>query len=604
MRLRTLVFLIATLSFGLPASANSEQSCATCFEKRLVYFTANFDYEEYFETLKRLIPRAKAAGFNGIALASGGSGSLTEVAKQNKPLAEARYREIAALAKNNGLEIIPVGAGPDVATSVNPNLIEAFPVNNQPFTVTTDGKARSNSKELLSNSSFEIEAPWSPPQPADWYTLDGGAAWDATVGHSGRHSIRIGKSTAAPDQPQSARLYRELTGLRPFTAYQLSFWAKTDQYDGPIRIQIYDSQGNQPVFLNANSGLGWGIDANGNRNPAPNELLANQEWKQYNINFNSLGNTKVLFYMGTWSNGTLPGHVWLDDFSLKEQGLVQTVRRDSLPIQVQSTDGKTTYTEGPDYVIGAGFLSIPAKSKIQLGQRIRVSWYQSTNGVESNWGAPASSCSEEYINAQKLVATKTIDIFSPNSFFAYIDEWRTANWDPKCGGISAGEYIGATFAKTTKALKQISPNLSFMTWNDMFDPHHNALPKYWMVNGDLAEGWRHLPLDTYVVNWNMHPDASGPAKAVESLKFFASKGFKQMVALYYDDQSLSNVDRWLNSINLAEASGATNINGLMYTTWIGNGGYVDLERVADKIRQWAGDRWPAKYTNEPASVRD
>ena len=61
----------------------------------------------------------------------------------------------------------------------------------------------------------------------------------------------------------------------------------------------------------------------------------------------------------------------------------------------------------------------------------------------------------------------------------------------------------------------------------MFDPSHNAVKDFYLVNGDLAGSWEGLPQDMIIVNWN-----SG--KPAQSLPFFAQRGHVQVLAGYYD----------------------------------------------------------------------
>ncbi len=71
----------------------------------------------------------------------------------------------------------------------------------------------------------------------------------------------------------------------------------------------------------------------------------------------------------------------------------------------------------------------------------------------------------------------------------------------------------------------------------MFDPSHNAVKDFYLVNGDLAGSWEGLPQDMIIVNWN-----SG--KPAQSLPFFADRGHVQVLAGYYDGPPESIRD-WL-----------------------------------------------------------
>lgn len=88
----------------------------------------------------------------------------------------------------------------------------------------------------------------------------------------------------------------------------------------------------------------------------------------------------------------------------------------------------------------------------------------------------------------------------------------------------------------------------------MFDPHHNAVNDYYLVNGDLAGSWKGLPKDAIIINWNS-------AKPRESLKFFAKRGHRQVLAGYYDGRA-DSIREWL-----AAGENLPGIEGAMYTTW-------------------------------------
>ncbi len=65
-----------------------------------------------------------------------------------------------------------------------------------------------------------------------------------------------------------------------------------------------------------------------------------------------------------------------------------------------------------------------------------------------------------------------------------------------------------------------------------------------------------------------------------------------MIALYYDDRSLDRTRQWLDSLDAAEKEGVTGVDGFMYTTWMNNANYDDLEKVSDLIKEKYPKRWP------------
>ncbi len=113
----------------------------------------------------------------------------------------------------------------------------------------------------------------------------------------------------------------------------------------------------------------------------------------------------------------------------------------------------------------------------------------------------------------------------------------------------------------------------------MFDPHHNAVNSYYLVNGSLKGSWEGLSKEVIIANWN-----SG--KASDSLKFFAGRGHSQVIAGYYDADDLGNFRTWD-----AAARGVPGVFGFMYTTWQSK--YSLLEQYGQAMRgaatPWALD---------------
>jgi hypothetical protein len=96
----------------------------------------------------------------------------------------------------------------------------------------------------------------------------------------------------------------------------------------------------------------------------------------------------------------------------------------------------------------------------------------------------------------------------------------------------------------------------------MFDPHHNAVKDYYLVRGDLAGAWEGLDKSVVIMNWNFD-------KRDESLKFFADRGHRQVIAGYYDGP-VGQVKQWL-----ASAETVPGVVGVMYTTWHGNYDHIE-----------------------------
>lgn len=589
-----LALLCASVLPLLSANA-ATPSCTNCFEKRWIYYGGNITAaastaDASFNKVIELIHLAKAEGYNGIALNAGGSGSY--VAMLN-PATAAKYPHyfpnfalVVQAAKDNGIELIPIGGGPEVPVSAAPDLIEALPTIDTPFIV-QGRRAVPVGLSAIDDPGFESNSP-------AWELFEktvGNSIVDNTVAHTGQRSIKFSKA----GDSNMARLHRKLNNLRPNTAYRVSFWVKTENYnpDAAFRIQITDSTAKAPMYSNASAGLGWGTQ-NGAWNGSGNTLASTQDWKQYNLDFNTGNNPLTYLYMGSWKVNLLQaGAVWLDDLDIKQIGLAHTIRRTpaSLPVTVKSEDGSITYVESLDYVVGTEALNLPAQSSIGEGAILRVSAYQSAQNMTSMWGTPASACYQKFFDIQKQYYDNIHGLLDgPTKFFLYYDENRVFNWDPACGNITAGKYLANMIEKHQETLLQAYPNLELYVWNDMFDPKMNAIPKYWAVNGDLSNSWDGLKATTVIVNWS----DEGTAKRKASLEFFHGLGHRQMIAGYYDDSALAtgNVHSWMEALAQAESNGVTGVNGFMYTAWRGNAGYADVKAVADYIKLHYPQRWP------------
>ena len=83
-------------------------------------------------------------------------------------------------------------------------------------------------------------------------------------------------------------------------------------------------------------------------------------------------------------------------------------------------------------------------------------------------------------------------------------------------------------AENVRACSDLLKPATAYVWNDMFDPFHNAVKgPYYLVNGPWTGSWEGLDKDVVIVNWNY-------GKRDESLKFFADRGHRQLIAGYYD----------------------------------------------------------------------
>jgi hypothetical protein len=139
------------------------------------------------------------------------------------------------------------------------------------------------------------------------------------------------------------------------------------------------------------------------------------------------------------------------------------------------------------------------------------------------------------------------------------------NWgDSHPPGQSPGQELAACARFCTGLLGHARAYVC----SDMFDPYHNARAHYFLVHGSLQGSWRGLNKRVVIVNWNFNHRS-------QSLHFFASHGYRQIIADYYDSP-LANLRLWL-----AAAAQTHGVRGYMYTTWRGD--YQKLKRFAQCV---------------------
>lgn len=137
--------------------------------------------------------------------------------------------------------------------------------------------------------------------------------------------------------------------------------------------------------------------------------------------------------------------------------------------------------------------------------------------------------------------------------------------------MTPGELLAANVRQAAQIIRDVRPDAGIWVWSDMFDPLHNAVDRYYAVNGSLEGSWKGLDKDVGIVNW--HGGLEG-----KNCRFFADRGLKQILAGYYDsDANGDAIARW--RAHVADVPG---IVGAMYTTW---------EDRYDAMDAWARRAW-------------
>jgi len=203
------------------------------------------------------------------------------------------------------------------------------------------------------------------------------------------------------------------------------------------------------------------------------------------------------------------------------------------------------------------------KTKLPDGTRLRASYYHAMTVYDGQ----AMICPSEPKTVELLrdQAQRVHQLWGAKGYMMSHDEIRVLNHCAACQArkMAPGEILADNVRTCTKILREVNPGGRIYVWNDMFDPNHNAVKgPYYLVNGPLTGSWEGLDKEVIIVPWYFE-------KRAESLKFFAERGHRQVIAGYYDSK-VDNVKEWLSAAKLVSGS----VMGVMYTTWENN--YRDL----------------------------
>jgi hypothetical protein len=327
-------------------------------------------------------------------------------------------------------------------------------------------------------------------------------------------------------------------------------------------------------------------------------LKPTEDWRRIDLTFNSLDNTTLNIYFGTW--GARKGKIWWDDITIEPAGFVNILRREGTPISVKSEDGKTIFTEGSDFdkivdpkmgtIPYAGcytawheppVIRIPSGSRLTEGQKVLVSYYHMSPIYDEQVGACFAD--PKFREMLRWQIEQVHEKIEPDGYFMAHDEIRQGGWDKSCcdTGKTPGEMLADNVAWCVQTIKEIDPGKPIAVWSDMFDPTHNAQKtgKYYLVKGDgpWFGSWEKLPKDVIVGNWN-----SSPVIRKESLKHFADRGNPQILAGYYDarsaEETAESIRGWMR-----DAEEFPGFAGAIYTTWENR--YEFLEVFAESVKE-------------------
>lgn len=517
-----------------------------------VYTQTNLLVPEEVEKVERLMQRAKSAGYTHMLIADSKFSRLSQL--------DQRYfnhvDRIKKLAAELPIRLVPavcsVGYSNDIL-SLNPNLAEGLPVREALFQV------KSGVATLLPEAEMSLPA---IGERKKWGFID--------------ESLKIENDTLRSSEPhtQNVRISKKLK-LQPFQHYHVSVDLKTENFDTPIEIKVLNTMGQNLTYTNLGT-------------------QPTQDWRTHHITFNSLDNSDATLYIGAW--GPKSGNLSIRNPAIEECGAVNLVRRESAPIRVEllSENGsRIPLVEGTDFhpwsdpklgVIPYGgeydvWHEAPPIRMIRNvpdGTKLRVSYYHAHIVYDGQVCGTAGD-----LEFQKLLDDQIANmtrLFPDADFMMSHDEYRVMGWTPNNipglpQDVSPGAILSHNVNHCSEQLFAKAPNARVAVWSDMFDPHHNAVDQYYLVNGSLRES--HAPSNVRIMNWNF-------GKREGSLNHFAKRGHSQVLAGYYDSDP-EQISQWLDTV---VGSKIPNVQGVMYTTWRRN--YSDLEEFAGLVRS---HRW-------------
>ena len=487
-----------------------------------LYCSTNLQPTETLPKLEQVWRRAAAAGYTHVLLADSKLARLGELGGMERQY-HANTGKVKQLAKELKLEVVPALFHVGYSNSMlwhDPNLAEGLPVKDAPFVV------RNGLAIAVTDPPISLNKP---------SYKDG--------------NVTIDGATATVTNPTANARFNYTLKVPRFRVYHVSVKIRTDNFTGTPEIKA----------LGGDQSLQW----------ANLKVKKSQDWTEHHVVFNTLDNEKITLYFGAWGGGK--GTLQWKDWKIEEAGLVNVLRRPGAPFSVKD------YTEGKDYeeVRDSRLGNKPWPGEYELwheppaiktkgvpdGTRLLVSWHHPMIIYDGQ----VSCCPSEPKTMDLLAdeAKRVGALWDAQGYMMSHDEVRTLNWDRACQqrNLDAGRIL----ADNARACVNLLPGSQVYVWSDMFDPHHNAVKDYYLVRGDLAGAWEGLDKSVIIMNWNFD-------KREDSLKFFADRGHRQVIAGYYDGP-VEQIKHWL-----ASADKVPNVVGVMYTTWQNN--YDHLEAFA------------------------
>ena len=519
------------------------------FPVRWFYMQTNLAVAANVDNVISVMERASKVGYNGMVITDSKFSILDNVYAPYFINAE----KVRKKGEELGIAITPAVADMGWSSGLlshDVNLIEGQPVKRMPFIV-KGGMLTPERFVNYANSGLE-EVNGDKLVGFSYQDGPGEISFsDNATKHGGARSIRFEKYKG------NARIMHPLV-VRPWQQYRVRFWLKTEGVAPVSEFRCFAMGEGGKVLSFMDTGA-----------------KATQDWTEHTIIFNSQNFDKLTLYTGLW--GGSAGKFWLDDISVEEAGFLNVLRRPGAPIKLE-TEGGSPVSEGSlvDKVVDTHLGTTPwmgeytftheappIHTKLQEGTKIYASF---SHAVATDSGKTAICPSEpKTMEILKDSFSRIASLWKPKGLFLAHDEIRVAGVCPLCSSSTPGALYAKNLRQCIDLSRKTVPGGMTLVWSDMFDPAHNAVDGYYLAGGTWKESWKGLDPNVTIMNWN-----SG--KPNESLPFFASLGCHQILSGFYD-APVDGIKPWL-----AAAKSVKNIDGVMYTTWVGD--YSKLEAFA------------------------
>jgi hypothetical protein len=558
--------LLGVVIGAVPVTAAQQK---TIYPDRWLYLNMKLESDKDLEQMCELIRTAATHGLTAIVLPGMDSLSIAS------PEYLARLVKLKSAADANHMEVIPEGFGikyGGAPLEIDKNLAEGLAVKNALFVAKGDTVSFvADSPEKLENGGFEefdgnrFKGFTAQDEPGKLTFVD------TSVSHSGKASLRIenfGERKAVKpshsvtpldasgqrDQAMDgvAKISQQIR-VKPYRCYRVSAWVKTEDVEPAklFSIKAYTPDGRDLALYEALA-------------PSPTS-----GWRLVTTAFNSWYADRIDLTFGVFKG--VKGKVWVDDVQVEEVGLMNVLRRDGAPLTVRDEKTGMIYKEGRDFAAVSDpnldfhwshpmpSIHLLPGSRIHDGARLRVSYYHGTTIYGDDDPeiplCPSTAKLREIWKQQFPLIEKYL---APKRYFLDIgDEQRAFNRDESCKHrkMTASALVGDTTQWLYDQVHAVNPKAQVLVWSDMFDPNHNAVSKYFLVDGSLENTWKYMPKNMEIVCWYFD-------RRKESLHFFSSHGFKTIASAGPDSAALDNPRGWLEVMD--KTPGAT---GIMYTTW-------------------------------------